>query len=1058
MTALAFFKQDYILAGEGTYLRVYGPDSSLLKSLSIFEGQAIHGIIVDERHEESSPLLVWGGSLSRPVVLDLLQSGEIDLTLGEAVNGGDCILDAAFRPDEKENSVPTVASITAHNAFSTTQITFDELYDDKPSTALNYLLSGSNCMLYSAHISWLSVSQCLIASGTAFGDVIVWSATLDETKKGILARCQTHYTFSAHEGSVFGVRISPELSITNFKCSRALATCSDDRTIRIWDISDLSRESPTLQEIQRETGFGAKPNDGNNAPRYLAKVMGHVSRIWHVRYRLDRDDDAVLNVLSFGEDATVIEWAFKSSDSQSMQFPYVLEQLKSNTAHSGKNIWSVAVDELDSANLATGGADGSIVRRSLAKDLYSQLEVPRILLEDVDGDDNYKAYDFIDSDILFATTNRGRIVLVDLSSAYDAVGVSEISEAIPGLKGYSVVACVPGIAFVSGSDGMIYSFSQQLQFTHALSKIAECSGKTAGLFACQFGEDGVALLVASVGGTRAQLFTLENRQGAKGLEASSYKKQWLSLAPGCIVTSFAYYMDKGMEFAALGARDGDLAVFDLSPSEPCCAQQCTSKKWKDAVTSLQFLHAYDNLWLYSTSRDGTYAVQRIRFDPVYDIELTHRLSLPFGPNIEGLSIFPNCHLLVWGFKSKHFIAYDATAQEESVVVECGGAHRNWAFQPSTRHFVWTKASQVSEDRPHQISRRINAGGHGREIKATAVSSGQPQLIATGAEDTNIKIFRLEGEVFTCLSTLRMHNTGIQHLQWSPDGQYLFSSGGFEEFFIWKIRPYVPCVGIGVLCQSKHPQSGSSDLRIMGFDASVGTSRNPNDLLKCFIIHMAYSDSTMKIWRYLDRQWELLASADYLTSCLTHVWPTDDKQNVFYTAASDGHLVRWRFDRESQQLSWLNRHKVHQSAMHEIVDVSDLRDGSRIVVSGGDDNAIGITRIDTSGSIRTLLIPRAHAAPVTGLAIMSLEKGNLTYWLASASIDQRVKFWKMDVDATQPGVDGVIIRRVRNVFTTVADVSSLELCKLEDGPMGLLVCGVGMDLWRLPAASENVIGN
>jgi len=79
---------------------------------------------------------------------------------------------------------------------------------------------------------------------------------------------------------------------------------------------------------------------------------------------------------------------------------------------------------------------------------------------------------------------------------------------------------------------------------------------------------------------------------------------------------------------------------------------------------------------------------------------------------------------------------------------------------------------------------IRSGGHGREIKAVAVSpqggSRSRQLIATGAEDTDIKIFQYAEKDFACRRTIRKHTTGIQHLQWSHDGEYLFSSGGCEE--------------------------------------------------------------------------------------------------------------------------------------------------------------------------------------------------------------------------------------------------------------------------------------
>jgi hypothetical protein len=102
-------------------------------------------------------------------------------------------------------------------------------------------------------------------------------------------------------------------------------------------------------------------------------------------------------------------------------------------------------------------------------------------------------------------------------------------------------------------------------------------------------------------------------------------------------------------------------------------------------------------------------------------------------------------------------------------------------------------------------------------------------------------------------------------------------------------------------------------------------------------------------------------------------------------------------------------------------------------------------------MKTLLLPRAHVAAVTGVVLVPVQAD--TYWLLSAGIDQRIKLWEVEIQSTQPGVDGIEVKPLQNVFTAVADVSSLDLCKLEDGSTGVLVSGVGMDMWRLPTLSK-----
>lgn len=149
--------------------------------------------------------------------------------------------------------------------------------------------------------------------------------------------------------------------------------------------------------------------------------------------------------------------------------------------------------------------------------------------------------------------------------------------------------------------------------------------------------------------------------------------------------------------------------------------------------------------------------------------------------------------------------------------------------------------------------------------------------------------------------------------------------------------------------------------------------------------------------------------------------------------------------EDKKLSWLQRRKVHQNAILDSTTTS-LSDGSTLLLTAGDDNALGLSRIDAENKISTLLIPRAHAAAVTALSVFKY--GDDCFYVLSASIDQRVKMWDVRIDVTVPGVESLQVRKVQNVFTSVADVSSMALLQLQDGSTGVLVCGVGMDVWQL----------
>ncbi|KAK3072567.1 WD repeat-containing protein 6, partial [Teratosphaeriaceae sp. CCFEE 6253] len=588
------------------------------------------------------------------------------------------------------------------------------------------------------------------------------------------------------------------------------------------------------------------------------------------------------------------------------------------------------------------------------------------------------------------------------------------------------------------------------------------------------------LLVTCVGATEVTLLVMAPEGAGSGEPALVVRSTLrLGLEPRFVITAFTTLQLRGSRYAALGSRHGSVAFYMLpAPAgvESAITDPCFSlpAHGKEAVTAL--------LWsskssldpsglLHSTGRDGMYTIHRLDLasDTGLSATLLHRLPLPFGPNLEGLALRPDNSLWIWGFRGKHFVVYDVTAQRETMALECGGANRTWAFQPSSERetrggrFVWTQKGRLYHHHQPDTGSQlevINAGGHGREIKALAISPQPHQTIATGAEDTNIKLWiSLPDNGFRCLQTLRKHNTGIQHLQWSDDGQYLFSSGGFEECYVWRVRPAVPGVGLGVVCESAHPSSGTNDLRIMGFDARRDPHREDGEGVS-FVVEMAYSDSTRKRWRYeaVRARWTLLGTGEYLTACLTHISTPSTAPHRIVTAATDGHLAAWSTSTTAGKLQWTHRHKVHQNAILSVVR-HWLPGSSHLFVTGGDDNAIGLTLQPPPGDkMHTLFIPRAHAAAVTGLAIIYADDGGLVF--ASAGLDQRLKIWRVDVDGASATVEGIEVKCLKSMFTAVADVSSLATCTLGNRGTGVVVAGVGMEMWRVGGgvAARGVLRN
>jgi hypothetical protein len=106
---------------------------------------------------------------------------------------------------------------------------------------------------------------------------------------------------------------------------------------------------------------------------------------------------------------------------------------------------------------------------------------------------------------------------------------------------------------------------------------------------------------------------------------------------------------------------------------------------------------------------------------------------------------------------------------------------------------------------------------------------------------------------------------------------------------------------------------------------------------------------------------------------------------------------------------------------------------------------------------TLAIPRAHAAAINAakfISVLPVEGSNSTVWVArtaTASNDQQVKLWDIEIDITKAGVEGVSVRRVAKRFSAVADISSMSVFPVEDHEgteKRVLICGVGTEIWRV----------
>jgi WD40 repeat protein len=1153
ITALEFYHTrtgtTLILAGEGSFLKILDAQKArLLHQCEIFHGQIIHGIAVRDvvDHALSLQVVIWGGSS-----LNLLSGQELDRILDQnvssvanaAISASDWILDVSVSPFDAVGCV----LVTAHNTVIRAR-----LGHSTHEPILETLHSPSRSILYSAHLTWESPSCVMVAAGTVFGEIIVWQCSPSAEASSETSRVL--FTFTGHEGSIFGVNISPPI-IGSHTCNRLLASCSDDRTIRIWNLSaDSECGSPAATAVRaRETGFGENGtmmDSTGSKNSYLAMVMGHASRIWRVRFLGDQStplDLSAISILSFGEDSTAQQWALKvDSNAQTSasrtQLSARLDHLHTFAFHTGKHIWSTALRRRDSSTaiIATGGADGKISTYEIKTSsgltasegplldnttLYSPgekeasdnlslgrsweleeilekfalkrvVENPRpeqpssSLVENSEQisdakltkkprakkvlKDSFNRYAFVSENELLATTTSGRVLLCHIGSKVHWSEVTLEESGSKDLRSYAVLVGLPeiGLACLAGANGSIYVYRHQ----QALLKSGKVEGKVADMFTIfDLQKESFELLVTNLGGTNATLFSFD----LAGPQVQLVENAVFSLPNKFVVTSAG--MNNGM--LVMGSRSGSLALYSTKSSEsPIHIWAPPSTIPTDAITTITSLPSSidpgdsGSEYFLTTSRDGFYAIflttvfEGVGNNARIVIRQIHQSVPPFGPLIEK-GWFEAKELFIYGFKGKNFVVWNETKQCEITNVECGGSHRSYAYSPvrgaSGGYFVYTKASKLylhsHQNSSHKI---IKAGGHGREIKACAVSEDQT-LIATGAEDTTIRIWHYNKTLglqtsLICQSVIQKHSAGIQHLQWHGS-EYLFSSGGNEEIFIWAVEE-IPGFGIGIICEATCPDpSEERDLRVMGFDITSLSSSSHSQTESCLLISLAYSDSTIRTYTYSKSDsFHLVGIGRYTSSCLTqirHLQIKDDEMSIL-TASTDGKLALWKaaFISETRgvpepvQLEVISIQRLHQSAIKSL-DCLRLKQHI-LVATGGDDNALGISAYHISGStpatIPTCFILRsAHAAAVTGLSFLhdpkteSGEGGRIQ--LVSSGNDQKVTAWNLDVVRDRGETFMLDLKKIGEAFTPVADVGDVVALGLTNR---VLVVGNGMEVWKI----------
>lgn len=316
-----------VLAGIGPRLVVHpvGQDAASSVWVQVLDGQRVHGI---RPGGEDGEVVCRGGN---QVALCRIDRALTAVELVVRIELDDGIIDAGLFEG-------TLACLTAHNAVKLYTVdrhsNSARLYAAFRSPDQTLLFSGCLGPIIPRPDSDQTDPSIPVAAGTATGPIHLWLCPLPpppphtppstEPPDQLQPQVQpTAHSWSGHPAAAFDLAFSPS--------GTQLASASDDRSVRIWDLPPPSVLLDRIRHPREHARPSGKEHDvGVGEPRRT--LWGHTGRVWRVAWSSDS------NLVSAGEDGRAIGWG-PVSDRQGAGWDKVGVY---EYGHDGRSIWAVA--------------------------------------------------------------------------------------------------------------------------------------------------------------------------------------------------------------------------------------------------------------------------------------------------------------------------------------------------------------------------------------------------------------------------------------------------------------------------------------------------------------------------------------------------------------------------------------------------------------------------------------------------------------------------------------------------------------------------------------------
>ncbi|GAA5935540.1 tRNA (34-2'-O)-methyltransferase regulator RTT10 [Sporobolomyces koalae] len=999
ITCLTTLGTELVLSGSGTFLQLASLNSDLnpqpLKRCKVFKRERIHRIVLETSGKTDSPrVVVLGGKEVVLVKLSLPHPHDISsasITVVARFVLDDFAGDAAFLFDDKlmistlHNSIHVFPLIAASSPLNPVARSVQPIMTiHAPKRPLLWTSRFSK-----PHYNGSSQQDSVrIAAGSLLGDVLIWDVPLtqvlerldlkspSETSLGQLQR------LSGHRGAIFTVAFSPN-------SSDLLATGSDDRTLRIWDLSPFSKAQAPVTELQQRVETGART------------LWGHEGRVWRIDW-VDQE-----RLVSVGEDATCRLWQLSASSNGKEQNRVVQTW---RDGHDGRSIWSVCVTRSPRSrdNVLTGGADGAIRSWNLP-DLADLASLQQNVRRKLPKQGQIKSFTVAvdprtDQPLALSLALDGSFYLSNPSESLES---QQPFHTLPSFSNspasldldISATGQVSITAFSNRGDSFCAKLQLSSDPTSPIVTVQKINHSQSNIKAVStfLSDDRTRIAIWERATWSIHIISLEDTI----LNPVNKIQIEQSLEGTTAPTAISFIRDNvGQTIIMVGNARGELSTFSLDTDYTSRSISLHS----DGVQDMRIVHC--------DSQDAE------RPNRVWDIETVGR---------DGMK--------------KILYSFESPGKQIPAQLVQTRQHGASYYRLAQGALQVQRQLAVSS-----FASIINFGLHGREIRATKmqrieVNGEMVTLVATAAENGVLAISELMNDKsLRPLYINRYLPSALKALAFSHPSPSklgsrttLYACGTRElvtAFELDVVRFAGQSIEVRILEKGTIlAETEGGEVRTM----DIAVLAAPADTETGGLVVSGYSNGKLRLWRHHHAQFDLLAETEGLGKCVLSVdvqlVKVAGRNRVIAIAGqSDGRLsfrdlsevIESSLNIIPQPILTLSPHQSGINGLSVVIQGAEL-----LVATAGDDNAVSVQRIDFQG-------------------LNFLASG----LLASSSVEQRLNIYRVP-DELSAGT----LEIVSAACLDVADCSAQDAIKIEESEgkrWQVIVSGIGVEVIEVTA--------